>query len=101
MGRWAVKLLTAQTWNWTKRRAFKGLVSHMKGADIRGQSPTIPYMLGNVAISLGILITASIHILLMSIDAYAQAGQRGRQRERLIQFISPSKSILVSQGPQL
>lgn len=34
----------------------------MEGTDIRGQSPTISYMLGNVAISPGILITASIHI---------------------------------------
>ena len=49
----------------------------MKETDIRGQSPTIPYMLGNVAMSPGTLSTASIHIVLMPTDAYAQAGQHG------------------------
>ena len=60
-----------------KTRASRGLVSHMKETDIRGQLPTIPYMLGNVAMSPGTLSTASIHIFLMPTDAYAQAGQHG------------------------
>ena len=39
--------------------------------------------------------------LLMSIDAYAQAGQRGRQRERLIPFIPPISCATRYQGDTL
>ena len=59
------------------------------------------HILGDVAISPGVFVPASMGILMISLIAYARAGLHGHQCARLMLLKSPVRQVLLYQVPSL